>query len=1036
MNLISNSGIQLFTVPVEINLSDNFKLYFHEWFDIEDEQLKLEIAHNFPDGDVWVRKHDLSVLGFLQIKDEEKDNKIIKKGAVLEKWEEIKGDFYSEGYKQIPIENETPEESGCFKIGMNNARWEKFENRWLPFPFFTLGNNDKSEFGPINWCRCKISPESIDGSIRKYSLSLAFDTRTKFEREDFEDEDLLETPVFASAFDKSKTFALCNNDFSLVDFCSASKNCEWVDEYVLNFFHSVNKIDELKIKKPKLNYLAQFIYIIKYIQQLNVLPRITLYSDKLAAFGNVDLVVDIGNSRTCAVLFDESDFTKVEKLALQNFTTPLQNGRPNRCADSFDMRMAFHEADFGGNLIQSSSQFVFPSMVRLGTEANELLHKATNLNTGIEKISTFSSPKRYLWDKDPQQNEWEFIKLQDEQSKSMWIKGVSEQVNFDGSLNTSGSGGIVTRYSRKALMTFAFLEILAQTKMQINSYEFRHKWGNESTPRSIGRIIITCPTAMSRVEQIGLRECAEDAAIILERFYAGTYYKEVDRREAYSLVKVIPSVKNLSKIEERQEWIYDEATCSQFVYLYAEVRERYQKICREYFELYGKIRNDLDNYNKKSLTIGSVDIGGGTTDVMIAAYKYDDAEQCTLTPVPLFWESFYIAGDDLLKELVRQIVIEGRYAAIQRQLVKMGKLDIAKLILDFFGKNNARQSMEDRQIRSEFNLQVSIPLVSRFLELLSEGTIDKATFTYKDIFANNYPTQRVLEHFSKHFGFSFETLQWEYDKKIITQLVERTFDTLVAKISTVLSYYGSDIVLLSGRLTSLTPLSDLFLKYYAVSPNRLITLNNYRIGAWYPFQDGKGYFKDPKSIVAVGAMIGNYAATRGSLNGFSLDLAELNKKMRPTTEYFAKSENGNQFITPKQNNATLEISQLPIRLWCRQLNSPHYPSRPFYMLRFNEEKIIERIKSKYTFEDNDKRHIKEAVDRETERLQKLAPYSITIVRENYSEDKEALKIESVEDRNHEEIPVAYFSLQIQSMSESENYWLDSGEFSNLSINHN
>ncbi len=98
-------------------------------------------------------------------------------------------------------------------------------------------------------------------------------------------------------------------------------------------------------------------------------------------------------------------------------------------------------------------------------------------------------------------------------------------------------------------------------------------------------------------------------------------------------------------------------------------------------------------------------------------------------------------------------------------------------------------------------------------------------------------------------------------------------------------------MLLSGSPTSLKPLSDLFLKYYAVSPNRLVTLNNYRIGIWYPFQNGEGYFKDAKSIVAVGAMIGNYASTRGSLDGFSLDLSELIKKMRPTTDYFAKSEN-------------------------------------------------------------------------------------------------------------------------------------------------
>lgn len=66
----------------------------------------------------------------------------------------------------------------------------------------------------------------------------------------------------------------------------------------------------------------------------------------------------------------------------------------------------------------------------------------------------------------------------------------------------------------------------------------------------------------------------------------------------------------------------------------------------------------------------------------------------------------------------------------------------------------------------------------------------------------------------------------------------------------------------------------LFLKFYAVPPNRLVTLNKYRVGLWYPYHDGNGYFsKGEKSIVAVGALIGYLASTNGDLTGFSLDLS-------------------------------------------------------------------------------------------------------------------------------------------------------------------
>jgi hypothetical protein len=1036
MNLIANTGIQLFTVPLEINLNDNFKMYFHEWFDVSDEQLKLEIAHNFTEDEIWVSKKDIYNLLGLGLTDGKVGR--IEEGVFKPyKWEDIKSDFISEGNNPItPMETDSGE-SDCFQITLSRCRWEQFENQWLPFPFFTLGSNGKTEFAPTNWCRCKLVPESSNGNIKKYNILLAFDTRTKYESEDFEEQDLMETPVFASNYDRSKDFALCNNEFSLVDFCSkVPYNCDWVDEYILKLFHDVKSVDELNIKKPKLNYLAQFIFVIKYIQQLNLLPNITLFSDKNVAFGDVDLIVDMGNSRTCAVLFDNHDFTRVEPLGLHNLSNPIENGEINFYNKPFDMRLAFRDANFGVETLKGSKQFVFPSLVRLGIEANELIHKAINLNTGVEKITTFSSPKRYLWDNKPQQMDWEFLKLKGETNKNnlVQIKGISEQLNSDGSLNTTGEGVIDKFYSRKALMTFSFLEILAQAKMQINSYEFRHKWGEENKPRRIGRIIVTCPTAMSRIEQIALRKCAEDSAIILERFYAGTSSIEVDEKDLRNSIQVVPSFKSLSNDDERKEWIYDEATCSQFVFLYAELTQRYKNNCKEYFDFYGKVRPDLVNYNKKSITIGSVDIGAGTTDIMIAAYKYDDSGQCTLTPSPLFWESFYIAGDDLLKNLIRRLVIEGEHAVIPNQLRKSNQTDIAKLILDYFGKDNARQSVTDRQIRSEFNLQVSIPVVTHYLELLRDNKVEKATLNFNDIFSDNRPTERVMEHFSKHFGFSITDLQWHYNKETISKIVESTFDTLVGKISTVLSYYGCDIVLLTGRPTSLKPLSDLFFKYYAVSPNRLITLNNYRIGTWYPFHDGKGYFNDSKSIVAIGAMIGNYAATRGSLNGFSLDLSELIKEMKPTTEYFAKSENDSSFITPEINNAIIEVSQLPLRFWTRQLDSIKYPTRPFYLLDFNEDKIKEKIKDKLSLNSADKKQINDATVSEIEKLRILSPFKVRIVRESYNEDKESLKIESVEDRNQNELPVSYFSLQVQSMSECENYWMDSGEFSNISIN--
>ncbi|MBK6353097.1 MAG: virulence factor SrfB [Saprospiraceae bacterium] len=175
------------------------------------------------------------------------------------------------------------------------------------------------------------------------------------------------------------------------------------------------------------------------------------------------------------------------------------------------------------------------------------------------------------------------------------------------------------------------------------------------------------------------------------------------------------------------------------------------------------------------------------------------------------------------------------------------------------------------------------------------------------------------------------------------------------------SYYDCDIVLLSGRPTSLKPISDLFLKYYAISPNRLKSMNDYRVGKWYPhdrrypFINGNGRFTNPKSIVTTGAMIG-HIAQYGTLNGFGLDLSELKKKLLPTTYYFGNLNDSliylNTIISTDQNYATVNVSKLPFRLGVRQIDVSAYPSRPFYTFTFNEHSIEDRVLGRFQEENH------------------------------------------------------------------------------------
>lgn len=1014
-SLIANSGIHFLSLELNVDSKSDLKLFFHEWYN---ERQCLEIVHCY-EGDKWVQKKPLVELGYFN-----------RQGDVKEKhsWEDLQSDSdFSPEY--IVYEGDEGNEAGCFKMDISKIQWEKWANKWLPLPVL-YQKGTCSLFGPTNWCRFKLIPNGKDN----YRVLVAFDTNSDL-GDDSDAQVYNEIPTFRNTTVESLSFTMSGDIFNLMSFCGESGKSEWIDSYLLKSYHGVNSLSELRSSRSaKLTYLAEFICLCKYIQEKNIIPYVTLYSNYNVGYGNVDLVVDIGNSRTCAVLFDNGDFTKSTPVRLQNFTEPLTpSGELNVQRDSFDMRLAFRKADFGGDFgIKNSKQFIYPSFVRLGKEANKLIHLSENINTGHEKISTFSSPKRFLWDETPQRNEWEFVRLPGENEVSFFIEGISEQLNSDGTLNVNNAGGAMSRYSRKALMTLSFLEIFAQSYTQINSHEQRCKWGNISKPRSIGKIIVTCPTTMSHVEQIALRKCAEDAAIMLNRFHDKSIKDCSDESKLRNSFKILPSSKKLKMTDTRTEWIYDEATASQFVFLYAEVKERYNKNVSEYFKLYGKSENGKDN----KLTVGSVDIGAGTTDIMIATYSYDDTNgQCRLIPNPNYWESFYKAGDDLLKELVHQLIIDGPHSILAQKIKENGG-DPVTIMQPFLGTDNGI-SFTDRKLRSDFNLQVSVPIVSTFLEMIKMGA-DATTMSYNDLLGNNPPTTAVLEHFAKCFGFRLEDIQWSYDPSIISSIIEKTFDTLIGKISSLFSYYKCDIVLLSGRPTSLKPLSDLFLKYYAISPNRLKTLNDYRIGRWYPqdkdfpYIDSDGYFLNPKSIVTTGAMIG-CLAENGGIEGFSLDLSELKAKQLPTTNYFGTLDENLEYkdtiISPEIMNSKVSVTSLPMRIGVRQIDASSYPTRPFYVLDFNDLVIDDIVRGKFD-DDVLENTVAKEIENKKEEIKSKYPLSIEIVRD--PDDLEHLFMDNISSENGD-INRKFLRLQVQSMSEIQDYWLDSGLFK-LNVN--
>lgn len=1006
ISLIANSGIQFVVRKIRIN-HDADRLLFHEWFDETRVEYNLELAYYLRQNQRTVKLYDLedcrfvdNVTGQLNVTENEvlcnPNISIIHEGDV-----QNCPDLFYMSYTD------------------RNNKLESLINQWLPVPYFEQDLLGEIKLGPYNWCRCKIVSTEVFEGYTTATLLLAFDTHSLYG----DGSDYSECPIFESPSEKSKEFCLCNQPSKILDFCSGKNS--WVRNSLLSIVHGVSDLEDIRVderrRERRYAFLASYIWLMDYLSKNCDLPQVQLFRDRGEENVPVEMIIDIGNSRTAAVLY-EGKFDKVKPLALQNFTQPIdKNGELNRTEESFDMRVAFQKVKFGDNMV-GSSQFIWPSMVRLGSEARLLTYQTTDLAEGDELYSTYSSPKRYLWDSKRRKAEWRCVKTgADDNNEVPAIEGVSNFFADDGTIDKDELG-FGCHYSRKTLMTFAFMEIIAQTNVQINSYEYRCFNGKRSRARYLDKVIITCPTGMSKNEQRALHECLKDALYVLEKFYRNNDETYVPKR-----VKIEPDLDRVN--EDNPVWMYDEATCSQFVYLYGLLTETYQNCSNEFFKVYGRKRNDKD-----SLVIGSLDIGAGTSDIMICQYDYNEKNPSQLKPVPLFWDSFDTAGDDMLKVLISNVLIQGKDGVLEQALLQQGEdlTSIRSKFFSFFGRNQIEMSFVDKNLRRDFNLQVLVPLMYEFLRLLGNGEGSREV-TYDDVFAEVPPSEAVLEKFKNVFGVDLPTIKWVYNKSVVSLHIKRSMDAFLQKIASIMYAYGCDIVLLSGRPTSLDPIKDTFLKYAPIEPNRLIRLNSYRIGDWYPFADkAKRCINNSKSVVPIGAMIGYLASSAGGYNGLSIDLSELAKLLTPTTDYFIVNDSKVQinkcFLTPNMQTGELVVNNFPVYIGSKQYDLAMYPVRPFYVLDLNREGVMQKLKKSSRGRDLNENDLQYMAKDYFEDLLRNSPLTFTVIRDDFMHNKEMLRIDSVKADNDDLLSTDDFQLSIQSLNDPDCYWLDSGIF--------
>lgn len=986
--LIANTGIQY--IEIHLNLEEGKNLMGNKHFgetqsnnDSGGEEIDFSVPYYWEEQDLYLDIERLNA------------EAVDKHGNVIPN--EIKKEFVHEIQKEE-----------IYSVRGKEAI-DIYAGHWVPIPYFRLRNDSSNPFhqGPQDWCRMWIG-EAEEATKKEnnctHTLVLAFDTATTIEQNRYN-----------KPTDKDAT-AVGNERFKCVTTERYFRSF-YTREDIVEWLFNIYEISPSR-KTGHFRNIATYLTLIDTLEKMNAFPEIALLKGENII--ETGLVLDIGNSRTCGLVVETSnpksstsfDFTSARKLSVRDLSNPNKT-----YCEPFEMQVAFAQEKFGNeaaNLIDDS--FNWPSLVRVGPEAIRL----TSIFESENSQASLSSPKRYLWDHEESTMPW--IKVDKDSLmgyttalsvKESALFGIAEHITSKGKVIRKTSQVLQaseSNFSRSSLMTFSLFELICQALSQINNVEFRKDAGNSSFKRRLKQIVITCPTAMTYKEQSYLKKSLEDAVFLAQKYY--------DTELLAENVEIYPSSVGFSFDEEEERvWKYDEATCSQIAFLYGELVDKFKGNHELFFKYKGKKRKGSLEENKESVTIASIDIGGGTTDLMICNYQPDsESEIPYIKPKPLFWEGFNIAGDDIIKRIIEYVILP----EIEKNIRELGGINIEEGMNYLFGPNLGNQSATHRIFRKQFANQVANCCAYAALNHVTNSEHVNAKKTIGDIFKDfSKPKNNLIPYIEKTIKtqcgleeFNFYDILIDFDTLKINYAISDILKPVVEQMTKLVSVFDCDILLLTGKPSNLPVIRDLFSKTMVVSPDKIISLGDYKIGTWFPFANSVGDVKDPKTTVIVGALI-SLLSSINRLSDFRIDLTELNN-IDSTANIIGVMDNNyasipNDKVIFDENSMEGEFKfyGAPITIGMRQLASEDWISSPLYVFDFSNDELREKI-SKEEFE---------------------YPFTITINRDG--ENKEELLIEDivVTDKNGEEVESkGYFKLHFKTLSNDYGYWKDTGSF--------
>ena len=271
------------------------------------------------------------------------------------------------------------------------------------------------------------------------------------------------------------------------------------------------------------------------------------------------------------------------------------------------------------------------------------------------------------------------------------------------------------------------------------------------------------------------------------------------------------------------------------------------------------------------IRIACIDIGGGTTDLMIAKYNFESKIDDSIRGQVLHQDGISLGGDQLVKRLLETIIVPAFAEALGLE-----EEDVQLL----FGPEVPR-NREFRAQRVNWINRLFVPLAQAYLNNAGDDVTDEPiSHTDPELVDPVGASSRCNRLSTSSAARATTTPQQELDLVFepdrvrgrgLRRLRRAACSTSASASSTTRRGRGAPgRPALEARLHPAAGAD-----YVPLSPSRIVPMHNHYAGNWYPYQDEKGHnpgvIVDPKSPVVVGAAI-EFMARHGMLPQFKFEM--------------------------------------------------------------------------------------------------------------------------------------------------------------------